>query len=323
MESGNPLSTDELRRFRILLANLKRAASFGRITEAEEVLKDIIRLFEKRYAHPKLLEAKLWYFECLLDNNHASSAESGFIGIRRKANPNTLLHLEATFLGGVSLLRQKKIELAKQSFREVLKRVSRIQSPSSRQRHERRFIERIEEEGILCETIGTYEGELKPDRVHEQAVLLIQQGKSDDEIFELMGSALPTRAVQLLLELRGDAILQLPAADQKLLPRPSEAAKPLNLGKRASAFVKRVSWKVICDQDSPIYQVWSSKLPELYTAGTLTKSLCDAFAHWDIHIPVLVGGVAAIALKYSAQDFCEQTKPASIMELRGKRDSLS
>jgi|SRR5882724_917532 len=304
-------------KLRGLERRLKTATSHGRMSVAEEVLKEICQIFAVQNAHPRLLEAKLWYFEALLDNNHPASAESGFVGIRQKAKKNTRLNLEATFLEGVCLLRQKKIEQAKKLFRAVLLNLRKIKSVKSRQLLEKRIIERIEEESILTHLVGTHESALIADKVHEQAVTLIQT-KSEDEILELIGRSLPSGAVQLMLDLRRDAILQLPSSDIKCLPSPTEAAKPINLGRRIWTVLKRIGWKTLCDPESPIFKLWSTKVPEIYSASFFAKALCDAFEHRRIEIPAIVAGVAAIAMKYSAHEFCDRAKPPSIMEVRRK-----
>lgn len=312
-----PINVGNLQKLHEFERRLKTAASHGQISIAEGVLKDICRLFADQNAHPRLLEAKLWYFEALLDNNHPALAESGFVGICQKAKQNTRLHLEASFLKGVCLLRQKKIEQAKRIFRAVLLDLRKVKSIKSRQLLEKRIIERIEEEAILTQLVETHEGALIADTVHDQAVALIQT-KSEDEILELIGTLLPGAAVQLMLDLRRDAILQLPSSDIQCLPSSTEAVKPLNLGRRAWTVLKRIGWKTLCDPESPIFKMWSTKLPEIFTASFFAKALCDAFTHWRIEIPAIVAGVVAIAMKYSAQEFCARTKPDSIMEVRRK-----
>ena len=88
---------------------LKNACRRGDGKEAETTLRQIhLLLADYGPKHPRLLEARLWYFESLLDSSHIGVAESGFVSIRSKASPGTRLHLEATFLLAVCLLRRKK-----------------------------------------------------------------------------------------------------------------------------------------------------------------------------------------------------------------------
>lgn len=312
-----PVSKGKLSELRILESRLKSNVQRGAVNDAEQTVKEICRIFKDDPNHARVLEAKLWYFECLFDANHIATAESGFVSIRRNANANTRSKLEATLFQGLCLLRRKKVSEAKQLIRLVFRRLGSIRSKKTRFLLERRIIERLEDESILTELIGINEGPLNPDKIHADAVVLLQT-KSEQEILELMASALPPRAIFLLQDMRSDAILQLPQSDWKQLPAANAATMPLSLGKRIAALVKRIGWRTVCDEESPLYQLWSSKAPEVFSAGFFAKALCESFQHWEIQIPAIVTGVTAIVMKYSAHEFCAWAKPTSIMETRRK-----
>ena len=143
------IKPEHLKALRVPEKELGIACQLGNSDAAETELREIHRILASYgAAHPRLLESRLRYFECLLDTNGCGMAESGFVGIRRKANQNTRLYLEATFLLGVSLLRQHKLEEAKVFLQEAVGGFNRIKSLSTRRAMQKRVVERIEEEAL-------------------------------------------------------------------------------------------------------------------------------------------------------------------------------
>lgn len=140
--------------------------------------------------HPRMLECRLWYFESVLDSNHAAVAESGFVSISQKAAAGSRLRIEARFLLAVALLRQRKIAEAKAHFRSVLKDLNKISSANTRRLLQRRIFERFEEEAILTELIGVDEKPMIAEEIHNAAILLVKS-KNEDELYEYLASALP------------------------------------------------------------------------------------------------------------------------------------
>jgi hypothetical protein len=83
-------------------------------------------------------------------------------------------------------LRSKEIEQAKKLICEVIGKVNNISSELTRRQFQKRLIERIEEECILTELIGSNEMPLNVEEVQSNAVLLIQEN-SENEILKLIG----------------------------------------------------------------------------------------------------------------------------------------
>ena len=269
-------------------------------------------LFAPDRTHHRLLRAKLWAFEACLDENRLQYAETGFTGIRKLAAQNTRLYLEATAFLGICHLRQKRITEAKSLIREVIQSVDNIKSEKRRHQFYKRFVERIEEECVLAELIGKGDADLDPKAIHERAVLLLQQN-DQQELTKLIGNLIPSSGILLLRDVRNYSILQLPASEQKLLPAPEVAEQPRNLGKRALAVLKRIAWRTICDPDSTIYKAWSKGLPKVYNEAYFAAALAGTFTNWKIGIPLLVSGVVAIVMKYSAHEFCKWAQPKGLM----------
>jgi hypothetical protein len=314
---ADPISSEVLARLRPLEKQLKFAQKCGSVEDAELAMQEIQNLLKSYKDHHRLLECKLWYFETLLDANHTAVAESGFVSIRRKAARNTRLYLESTFFLSVCFLRQKRINEAKPLFKEVLIALNKEQIAPTRRLLQKRIIERIEEESILTELIGAGTETLNADKIQVLAIQLVQ--KPEDEIFELLGRHIPYEAYKRLQEIREHAVLQLPVSDRKLLGPPGFATKELSVGKRAFAVLKRVGWKTLCDTKSPIYKLWSKKIPEVYSGSYFSAAVVQSFNNWKIGLPFLAAGIAAVAMKYGAVEFCEATKPESIMEIRRKK----
>ena len=312
------IAPDILDTLRPLEESLARCVEKGDLPEAKRLTSKIVKLLDGYGDHHRLLYAKLRCFETAVEANAISWATSGLTGIRAKASEGTRLYLEATGLLAICCLRDKKIEDAKVLIRYVIDHGNHIKSDGRRQEFQKRIVERIEEECILSELIGTGSDDLEPEKVHEQAVLLIQQ-KSDDEIYALIGSSVPQKGVLLLKEVRNDAILGLPPPDRKLLPAPEEAVKPPNLGKRAFAALRRIAWRTLCDPNSELHDLWAKKNPRVMTVGYFATAISASLKSWQIGSLMLAAGIAAIAMKFTAAEFCSWTRPNTIMIPRGTK----
>lgn len=293
---------------------LQAAVSSGATDKAIEIAGEIQGIFGADLSHHRLLKAKLWVFEAALDANKLNYAESGFSGIRQRANPDTRIYLEATSLLAICLLRKKEFTNAKELIRDVIQNINNIRSDRTRHKFQKALIERIEQECILTELIGQGEGRLKEADVQAKAVQLIQQNSHDD-IIKLIGNSVPAAGIQLLRDVREYSILQISIPDQKMLPSPQEAEKPANLGKKTLTVLQRIAWKALCQPDSEIYKLWSQKVPKVFNEGWFTASMITSFHNWQITIPLLASGFVAMVMKYSAQEFCEFAKPKGLMSV--------
>lgn len=154
------LSEKLLQKLRPLEDKLKKAVSQQEPEVAIEVATRIQALFANDRNHHRLLRAKLWAYEACVDANRLTYAEPGLIGVRRLSGLNTRLYLEASGLLAVTHLRQKKISDAKKLIQEVIRNINNITSDRTRHQFQKRFIERIEEECIFAELIGSGDGPL-------------------------------------------------------------------------------------------------------------------------------------------------------------------
>lgn len=307
-----------LKELRPLEKQLHAAVRSGKVEQAIEIAGQIQHHFTDRNHH-RLLRAKLWVFEAALDANRLSYAESGFQGVRQLCNSGTRVHLEATALLGVCTLRLGDTAEAKKLFRDVIRNINDIISDRTRRLFQKRLIERIEEECIFTELIGAGEARLDVDEMHEQAVLLIRRN-SDNEILKLIGNSVPPKGIALLQDVREYSVKLLSPPDRKALPAPQNAEAPLTIGKRTSTVLQRIAWKTLCDPDSQLYKLWSKQVPEVFNKGYFTGAIATTMASWKIGIPILGAGIAAIAMKSSAEVFCEYAQPKGLMIDRAESD---
>ena len=303
-------------KLRPLEAELQRCVQSGESEKAVEIVGQIQNIFGSERRHHRLLRDKLWAYESALDANSLVYAESGFTGVRSLSGKGTRLYLEATILLSICALRQKKLTEAKRLIRQVVENLNNITSDRKRRQFQRRFIERVEEECILSELIGRTDGPLDPKDIEEKAIMLIKHSHQD-QILALIGQSLPPASVLTLSEVRNYSILMLPPADRKFLPAPENALESQKIGKRTFDLIHRIGWKTFCAPDSTIFQLWSKKTPEVFSKGYFTSATIAALNQWRIGIPMIAAGMAAIIMKYSAEQFCEITRPKGLMVGKG------
>lgn len=310
----------QLATLRPLEASLRKAVAQAEPETAIEIAAQIQTLFPDDRSHHRLLRAKLWAFEACVDANRLKYAETGLIGVRKLSSPSTRLYLEASALLAVSLLRQKKIADSKKVIREVISNVNNITSDRTRHQFQKRFISRIEEECILAELIDTGDVALDAKEVEAKAILLLQRN-SDDEILTFLGNSVPADGLRLLSDVRTFSIQQLPPPDRKLLPSSEKAEQPKNIGRTTFALLRRIAWKTFCKSTSPIYKLWSKKIPKVFDEGYFSAAAISALGDFRIGLPLIASGLAALAMKYSAEEFCELAKPKSLMISRDDKEN--
>lgn len=315
----NKLHEYQLTALRPLEESLRKAVAQAEPESAIEIATKIQALFPDDRKHHRLLRAKLWAFEACVDANRLTYAESGLIGVRKLASNTTRLHLEASALLAITLLRQKKVTDSKKIIREVIANINNIASDRTRHQFQKRFISRIEEECILAELIDTGDGILDSGEIEAKAILLIQRN-SEDEIFKLIGNSVPAAGLHLLSDVRTYSLQQLPPPDRKLLPQPEKADQPKNIGRTTFALLRRIAWKTFCKPSSPIYKLWSKRVPKVFNEGYFSAAVISALGDFRIGIPMIASGLLALAMKYSAEEFCELSKPKGLMISRDDKE---
>jgi hypothetical protein len=310
-----PLNDAKRERLKRLEKRLEQCVRRGNLDLAVEITTDIHSIFSDDLSNHRLLKAKLWCFETALLANRIDYATQGLTGVRGRSKPGTKLYLEASVLLAVCHLRQKRLLDAKPLIHDVLCRLNNIQSDESRRLFQRKFFERIEQECVLTELIGTQEGLVTEESIHSGMVLLLANG-SDDQIYASIGGALPAKAIIALTDVRAYALKQIRPSDIRALPAPSEAQQPPELGKKTLAVFQRIAWRTFCDQESEIFKLWSKGLPSVSNHKVMAAAVAATFNGWSIGLPVLGAGLAAAIVKFTAHHFCETYKPEMFMTTR-------
>ena len=315
-----PLNAAKKERLKRLEARLEQCVRSGNVELAIEITTDIQSIFSDDLSNHRLLKAKLWCFEAALVANRVDYATRGMEGVRGRTRPGTKLYLEATVLLAVCYLRQKRISDAKPLIHAVLTRLNDIQSDESRHLFQRKFFDRIEQECVLTELIGTQEGVVTEESIHSRMVLLLANG-SDEQIYALIGGALPANAVLALTDVRTYALQQIRPSDVKALPAPRESQQPPELGKKTLAVFQRIAWRTFCDPESEIFKLWSKALPAVSNHKVMAGAVAATLNGWSIGLPVLGAGLAAALVKFTAHHFCDVCKPEVFMTTRKEINS--
>lgn len=313
--SNTKLSDEQLRKLKPLEKRLQQAVREAESEQAVEIATEIQALFPNDRSHQRLLQAKLWAFEACIDANRLTYAESGLIGVRKLANNNTRLYLEASSLLAVCLLRSKKIDESKKLISEVISNINSIKSDRTRHRFQKILIERIEEECILAELVGTESTPMNSAEIQAKAIFLLQHS-SDDEIFKFIGNSVPVASLNLLGEVRSFSVKQISTEDRKLLSPPDKAADPKQIGRTTFALLRRIAWKTFCKPSSPIYKLWFQKVPKVFNEGYFSAAIVTTMSDFKIGAPLLASGITALIMKYSAEEFCSLAKPKGLMSDR-------
>lgn len=297
---------------RLLEPQLQIACQMLDLQQAEIIIiKKIQKAFINDRNHFRVLRAKNWYFGALLDTGKTQLAKRGFESIRERANEGTRVHLEATAFLGICFLRLKEVENAKEYIQYVVFHTNDIKSDQRRQQYEIRLIERIRNEYILSQLIGQQIGELIPEEIHRKSIEMVR--KPDDEVFELMGSCLPSQTQSALKDITDYTINLLPPKDQKLLQPSRPAPHNRELGKQVTAVLKRITWRTFCDESSEIHSLWSNRIPKVFNQGYFALAVTTSLTEWKIGVPQLAVGLTATVMKYGCKEFCDGFKPKGLM----------
>jgi hypothetical protein len=80
------------------------------------------------------------------------------------------------------------------------------------------------------------------------------------------------------------------------------------LGKTTYSVLRRVVWKTLCAEDSPVFKLLSKRVPKVFDQGYFSAAIVSALANYRIGVPLIASGLAALAMKYTAEVFCEAAK---------------
>ncbi len=314
------LTEEQKRQLHVLEPELKRSVVLGDYKRAKEMAAEIQRLLRPTGHETRLMKAKAWLFEAAMEAGELQVARSGFRGIRKKTPPRTRVHLEATALLAICLIRANRIQDAEPYVAQVLRDEKVIRSERQRREFRLRIKERFEREGALAALRGVGTDRLDSTELQEAAGNLIQT-KSEDEILTELGSGLPEAVVRRLLDLDDIVRRALPAKEILYLPKPKEIASEGAVGRSVFGAFRTVLYRSLCDPKSDVYKAWFNEgfgvvLGKKYIAGAVTA----AMAGLGIGLKALAVPVIALVIKFGIEVFCEQAKPTGVMSIKAKND---
>lgn len=304
-----PLDDSQKAQLKTLETDLKNCLHTGDHESAVKLVKQIQCLYPEDKQSHKVLRARLWELEVALLANKNAHAAAGLEYLLNHVRRGTKIRLETLILLIVACFRQKNVERVKVLLPQVFGDVNDIQSDNSREEFLKKALVRLEEECVLSGLIGKGPGNLDIHLIHEEAIILIRT-KHDDEIMVLMAQSLPENVLISLRAIREQARLKLTrSSDIKLLGNGKDSDKQEAVGSKVFNILTRVIWKSICSPQSALYKMWSKKMPEIYSATYLTTAIVTSLNQWDIGLRMLAVGLSAVAMKASAEVFCESHKP--------------
>lgn len=315
-----PKLTDlQKERLSILEPQLKLAICEKDFNSAKSIVADIQSLLRPTGHIVKLLEIKNWLYELAIELGDYNFAESGFIGNRNILNKNTRLYIESTTLLAICYIRKNEYEKAKPLIQEVLKNEKVIKSERKRIEFHNSIINRFDEEVALYSLKIEKNVRMNLEEIQSEAGKLIISN-TVDEIYIILGKALPKQTKDILFQIDEFSKNQLPSAERKLLPSPCDIINDETAGKTVFNSLKRVIYNSLCDPKSEVYKAWfNNGLSIVLEKKFITSAVVAALSGIGIGFPALAISGIALVLRFGLDVYCEHNKPSGIMEKRNQQ----
>jgi hypothetical protein len=317
MSRPPPLTEIQKLRLSALEPALKAAVYAADYARAKQFAADIQSILRATGHETRLMQSKNWLFEAALNAGEVLTAEAGFRGIRAKTRNTTRVHLEATALLAVCLLRQKRILDAEPLIQEVLGSKS-IKDPIRR----RHFIESVTSRYRLESYISGIRDHghetLDPEAIDREAIDALKT-RSDEELYLQIATALPREVIEFVYRVDSASRKRLTMAEILYLPSPAAIERKIEQGRSFFASLKLVIWKSLCDPQSEIYKAWyTNGMAQIFSkkfyAIVVSTALVDlGFAAKAAAVPV-----TALLMKMGIEVYCDRFKPGEILDGRSR-----
>lgn len=174
----------------------------------------------------------------------------------------------------------------------------------------RRLISKVELELILFS--------LKNDNKHfynridiEKEVDRIIDGKSELEICEEIGLAVPNATRELLSLLNKQSSNQLTSKTLLVLPEQEAKEKNSKVGKTVFDSIKKVLYNSLCSPESEIYKTWFNNGMKVFLSKEcIGAAVISCLVKLEIGIQLLAAPLIALIMKFGIEVFCEKCRPA-------------
>jgi len=284
---------------------------------AKQFAADIQSILRATGHETRLMQSKNWLFEAALNAGEVLTAEAGFRGVRAKTSKTTRVHLEATALLAVCLIRQKRLTDAEPLIEEVLRSKS-IKDPNRR----RHFVESVTSRYRLESYISSIRDHghetLDSDVIDQEAIDAVKT-RSDEELYLQIATALPQEVIEFVYRVDSASRKRLTMVEVLYLPSPAAMERKIEQGKSFFASLKLIIWKSLCDPQSEVYKAWYTNgmaqvLSKKYYAIVVSAALVDlGFAAKAAAVPV-----TALLMKMGIEIYCDRFKPGEILDGRSK-----
>ncbi|MEM8671712.1 MAG: hypothetical protein AAGG48_29610 [Planctomycetota bacterium] len=308
-----PKLTDaQKKRLAVLEPSLRNAAQLADYETATAITADIQRVLRPTGHETRLMQAKNWLFQAALFAGKTETAATGFVGVRKKTNRRTRVHLEATALLAVTRLRQGDLDSAKPLMRETLENLDWISSDSRRRQFRQRIIQIFDEETALSALKGHGYDTLDAQRIQDAAALMVQH--PEDELFRELGAAVPEEVIFKILEVDAYARKLIPEKEIKYLPDPNTLKKKKEVGRTVFSAIKTTLYRSLCDPKSDVYKAWYSNGMQMVLSKTYISSAVGlALSGVGIGIKAIAVSAVALVMRFGLDVYCERFKPDSVM----------
>jgi hypothetical protein len=228
--------------------------------------------------------------------------------------------LEATALIAICYLRKSDFPKAQPYITEVLQNKKVIKTDSTRNKFHKEIIHRFDEEAVMMTLKSSKRNEeLDENEIHKQAIVL-EQTKDSQEIYAMIGNALPRSSREILFMVDEFSKKQLTFEERKLLPSSEQIIQNDEVGKTVFTSFKRVLYNSICNPDSEVYKAWyTNGIGAFCDKKLITASVVGSLFGLGVTNIIIVIATVALLLRFGLDIYCERYRPEGIMEIRGKK----
>lgn len=319
MPVPSKIPEEQLKRVRVLESQFQQKLESGDLKKAKLIfdqVKDILSVYNH---DARMMQGYLQLYETALELWELDLAKRGFRFVRERTSSNTRMHLEATTLLAIAHLRDRDIFSAEPLMAEVLTNETVIKSEEQRERFRLEVVNRFDQEGALAALADAHPEHKAEAEVHSEALKLLREGKTDDELQEIIGSSAPQSVKDFLLKVDKISKNLLPHDQRLLLPSPKEVIKNRGVGGVIVNGLRRKLYKYICNEDSDVYQAWvRGGLDAIVSKGFVASAVVGALGEVRIAASAVAVGVTAMLMSQGIGNFCEKNRPMSLMALRKK-----
>jgi len=279
--------------------------------KAKAIMHDIEDFLQCTGHHMRLMINRNLFFEGSIDVEDYELADKGLRIVRDRTSDITRVHLDATALLAICLLRRQQMAQAEGLMELVLNNDKVIKSLAQRAKFRIKAINRFEEEVVMT-TLKDSAPKEYPDPLwlQSEAGLLLQKNTSEEELFERLGHAAPPKTKDAILKIDEFSRKRISHRETKLLPSPEEKKTSKRVGKIVWIAFKRRFHAALCDKESEIYQAWAKEgvgavVNKVYIGTAISTSLINIGAAASaLAIPAV-----ALIFKLGVETYCETQKP--------------